>query len=252
MSDMRDAVRVGDAAAVAELLQANIDLALSQPEDRGPTPLHWAASHGHAEIAGVLLQGNNNWQVVTQQEDGKTPLHLAVMHGHADIARMMIDGRPPRMKPPMMLGMKDDNQRTALLCACCVSDNASCAAVLLEHGADVDAADKNGVRSLHLAAMQGDTLLVQALLEGSKAADGVTYKPELDAVDGQGRTPLLCAVMEGHLEVVQALVASGCDVQAKDSQGADAMEWATDLEHDDIAAALSSAGESGGGEADET
>jgi manganese/zinc/iron transport system permease protein len=68
------------------------------------------------------------------------------------------------MKPAMMLGMRDDNKRTALLCACCVSDNAACAAVLLENGADVDAGDGHGVRPLHLAAMQGDAGLMAALL----------------------------------------------------------------------------------------
>ncbi len=89
----------------------------------------------------------------------------------------MIDSRPPRVKPRLLLGLRDTNQRTALLCACCVSDNAAAASVLLENGADVDAEDGHAVRPLHLAAMQGDVELLKALLP---------HKPDLDAKDGQG------------------------------------------------------------------
>ena len=91
----------------------------------------------------------------------------------------MIDSRPPRVKPKLLLGLRDTNQRTALLCACCVSDNAAAASVLLENGADVDAEDGHAVRPLHLAAMQGDVELLKALLP---------HKPDLDAKDGQGRS----------------------------------------------------------------
>ena len=93
----------------------------------------------------------------------------------------MIDSRPPRVKPKLLLGLRDTNQRTALLCACCVSDNAAAASVLLENGADVDAEDGHAVRPLHLAAMQGDVELLKALLP---------HKPDLDAKDGQGRSVL--------------------------------------------------------------
>ena len=91
----------------------------------------------------------------------------------------MIDSRPPRVKPRLLLGLRDTNQRTALLCACCVSDNAAAASVLLENGADVNAEDGHAVRPLHLAAMQGDVELLKALLP---------HKPDLDAKDGQGRS----------------------------------------------------------------
>ena len=224
---LRDAVMHGHLPLVRRLLdeKANALGNLAQPSDNGPTPLHWAASHGFQEIAALLMEGVNNWQVVTQQEDGKTPMHLACLHRHAGIAQMMIEKRPARMKPPMLLGMRDENQRTALLCACCVSGNAASAAVVLEHGADVNAEDKHRLRPLHLAAMQGDVDLTRALL---------LHNPDLDALDGQGRTALLCATMEGHAEVVQSLVSAGASVDVKDANGADAAEWAKDLEHDEI------------------
>ena len=202
------------------------------------------------------LDDTNFYSQMTEmkQEDGKTPLHLACMHGHAEIMSMMIEGRPSRMKAPMMLGMRDDNKRTPLLCACCVSGNARCARVLLEAGADVNAEDGAGVRPLHLAAMQGDAELVAALLQQG----GV----DVDATDGQGRTALVCATMDGHVEVCAALLEGGADMSVRGDgasggmAGGDATEWAVDLEHYPIvklfqahaAAAAAADGEGGGGE----
>ena len=113
---MRDAVRVGDAAAVAELLQANIDLALSQPEDRGPTPLHWAASHGHAAICELLLvHPGGSWACVTQADaDGQTPLHVASARGDSAVVAVVLANLPGRVKPAMVCGLRDAKGMVAL------------------------------------------------------------------------------------------------------------------------------------------
>ena len=151
------------------------------------------------------------------------------------------------MKAPMMLGMRDDNKRTALICACCVSGNAECASVLLAAGADVNAEDGHGVRPLHLAAMQGDSDLTTALLktkrQGNSGGDAIDIV--VDATDSQGRTALICATMEGHAEVAKLLVEEGAaDLSITDGTGATALEWAVDLEHFDIVKILQ-AGRSG-------
>ena len=164
-------------------------------------------------------------------------ISVSWLHACARPVRTSFIGRPPRVKPRLLLGLRDTTQRTALLCACCVSDTAAAASVLLENGADVDAEDGHAVRPLHLAAMQGDVELLKALLP---------HKPDLDAKDGQGRsvpafsisaidffhllaaglspkcyqdqslgdgfrTALLCATMEGHGEAVEALLDAGAD-----------------------------------------
>jgi len=51
--------------------------------------------------------------------------------------------------------------------------------------------------------------------------------------------------MEGHTEVVKLLVEEGeADLSVKDLNGADALEWAVDLEHFEIVQLLQ-AGQSG-------
>ena len=117
--------------------------------------------------------------------------------------------------------------------------------LFLPLGADVNAEDGHGVRPLHLAAMQGDRELTAALLavKGHGATGGAAI--DVNAVDRQGRTALLCATMEGHTEVVKLLVEEGeADLSVKDLNGADALEWAVDLEHFEIVQLLQ-AGQSG-------
>lgn len=240
LGSLLDAVQQGHVGLVRQMLKEKVTNLgnICQPADNGPTPLHWAASHGRSEIVEVLLEGSNNWAIVTQQEDGKTPLHLACIHRQPDIATMMIDQRPPRVKASMLLGMRDDNERTALLCACCIGGNAKCATLLVQAGADVNAQDVHGVRPLHFAAMQGDGELAAALLKDSGQESGQDNpekkKIDVDAVDGQGRTALICATVEGHTEVVKLLIDSGANRSLKDRNGADALEWAIDLEHYEI------------------
>ena len=209
---------------------------LAQPSDKGPTPLHWAASHGHVEIARMLMQGDAAWAALTQQqEDGRIPLHLAAVHGYPEVARVLIEGRPSQIRAPMVVGMRDDSKRTALYSACSIgggnagpSNTAAVAEVLLEYGPEfIDAGDGTGTCPLHLAARQGDVALVQVLLK---------HSPELDAIDDAGRTALTCATIEGHLEATRVLLEAGASPSIVDASGSDARSWAHVLEHDQILA----------------
>ena len=227
---LREAVCNGRTALVRRMLTEGEGRLgnIAQPVDKGPTPLHWAASHGHLEIARMLMEGTNSWAVITQQEDGKIPLHLAAVHRHSELVRALIEGAPSQVKASMLVGMRDGSKRTALFSACQVSGNAAVAAVLLEHAAAcVDSGDGTGSCPLHLASMQGDAEMVRVLLG---------HSPEVDAIDGQGRTPLVCATIEGHLRVVQALLEAGASPKVPDTDGTDARAWAEMLEHEEISA----------------
>jgi ankyrin repeat protein len=48
--------------------------------DQGPTPLHWAAWHGNAEMARAILQHNPQLEVANGATFGATPMGWAV-HG---------------------------------------------------------------------------------------------------------------------------------------------------------------------------
>ncbi len=89
---------------------------------------------------------------------------------------------------------------------------------LLREGADVNAAQGDGMTALHWAAERGDTKLAKALLAA---------KPNVKAVTRIGSyTPLHIAAKSGNADVIAALVAAGSDVKAATSSGATALHFA--------------------------
>ena len=80
-----------------------------------------------------------------------------------------------------------------------------------------------GATLLHIAAIFGIDLLMEALLEQPEANP--------NAQDSQGVTPLMAAAGCGHKLVVESLLARGdVDVDLKDSDGCSALDWAVNFE----------------------
>ncbi len=89
---------------------------------------------------------------------------------------------------------------------------------LLKSGADVNAAQGDGMTALHWASDRGDMTLVTALLAA---------KPNLKVVTRIGAyTPLHLAGKSGNGDVVAALVKAGSDVKAATASGATALHFA--------------------------
>ncbi|MEO8679633.1 MAG: ankyrin repeat domain-containing protein [Vicinamibacterales bacterium] len=82
---------------------------------------------------------------------------------------------------------------------------------LLKDGADVNAAQGDGMTALHWAARSGDTELAQMLLY---AGANVKANTRLGAY-----TPLMMAAEQGHAGVIAALLAAGADVKAGNVTG---------------------------------
>ena len=80
---------------------------------------------------------------------------------------------------------------------------------MVEYGADVNAKDVNGYTALHLAAYQGHTDAVRAL---------VLAGADVSAKNVGEATALYYAAMEGHTDAVRALVVAGADASKKDSR----------------------------------
>src|SRR5690606_17956474 len=79
---------------------------------------------------------------------------------------------------------------------------------LLEGGADADAANRYGVRPLHLSIEAGDVPLTRRLLGAGADAS---------AADRAGELPLMLAARVGDLELCMALLEHGAAVDARDA-----------------------------------
>src|SRR5690606_17265415 len=111
---------------------------------------------------------------------------------------------------------------------------------LIDAGADVDAANRYGLRPLHVAIEAGDAALVRVLLDAGAdatlpdraqepplmlaarigepaiAAALLEHGVDVDAREPHyGQTPLMVAVREGHAELVELLLDAGADVNAQ-------------------------------------
>ena len=79
-------------------------------------------------------------------------------------------------------------------------DHKEMAKFLIERGAKVDAADKEGMQPLHFAAIIGDREVMELMI--AKGAD-------FDAPARNGWQPLHIAAMNGHRDVVEMLLGRG-------------------------------------------
>ena len=157
-------------------------------------------------------------------------LHLAGQNGHSHIVQLLLEAGTD-------VNIADDdydeddvddiyghdyeyyyNSRTALHLAA-ENGHYNVVKLLLEAGANKNAAVRGGSTALHLAALMGHPEVVELLLEAG------AHK---DAADGGGRTALHDAAENGRLEVVKLLLEAGADKDAADHYGATALHWAAD------------------------
>jgi ankyrin repeat protein len=184
------AIRTGDEAAVDRLLVADPGLAAARDPDgltavmlaryfsfsrtavldrllaaRGDDDLDVfeAAATGRTARLRVLLAGDltlaRAWA-----GDGFTPLHLAAFFGAEPAADVLLDaGADPD-------AVSRNDQAAQPLHSAVAGRAFGIARRLVEEGADVDAAQGDGLRPLHLAAQDGDELLVELLLHAGADA----------------------------------------------------------------------------------
>jgi ankyrin repeat protein len=147
-----------------------------------------AALGDHARLTALL--GEQSHQIGGYSPDGWTALALAAHFNQVDSARLLLDHGAD-----LQARSRNDNGNTPLHAAL-AGQSAQTAAMLLERGADVNAADANGWTPLHLAAASGDPDLVRLVLR---------HRPFVDPENRDGITPIALARSGGHTEVLDLL-----------------------------------------------
>ena len=214
------AITNGDAPHLAELLRDDPNLVNAHNEN-GSSPLLCAAYRGHREIVTLLLDSGAETDIFeatvlgnadrvkelleespdranTVSPDGWTPLHLAAHFNRRNVAELLLAN-----SADVNAVSRDDSLApgNTPLHSACASGHCDLAAFLLDSGAEIDAAQENGMTPLHLAAGGHHAGLVQLLLDRKAAPK---------AKDAEGRTPLAIAqrlerneladLLNGHTE----------------------------------------------------
>ncbi|KAJ4178081.1 Neurogenic locus notch protein 2 [Fusarium falciforme] len=183
---------------VAALIQAGADLGAQ--EEKGETPIHWAAGQmNRVPILELLIKGNTIGNTEQSAQAWKraanlkcrnkqsTPLHWASGHGYIENVKLLI-----------------------------------------QYGADVTWADVTGRTALHWAAKWGSRDVLQELLEALDNT-GEDKKSVVNSKETNGHTPLIWACRWGHVECAELLIDHGADVnlsQGGSEFGGTPISWA--------------------------
>ena len=192
MSELTEAIKAGDESRVLEVLER--DPAAVRTAENGVTPILFALYYGKSELARLLAERRGALSFAEACALGDRGRVEALL----DEDPRLLDARMEDGFPP--LGLAIFFRQPAI------------ARVLIEHGADVNAAAENAQRvaPLHAAAAVQDNGTLALLLE--RGAD-VNAKQQMDY------TPLHGAASRGDVAAAKLLLAHGADRDARGSDG---------------------------------
>jgi len=278
---MLEACDRGESAAVRKLLGEDPGLATARGGLRGwegsdMTPLHYAASHGRAEVVEILLDAGADPKARGGRL-ARTPAHAAAFGNHTAVARRLLE-RGGELDVYAAAGVGDAAGLGAILdrdpALAKVADPAGFTPLhfaatpevvhlLLDRGADPDArdqwrqrpvlswlvdrpeaaralAERLGPLDIFMAAALGDEALARRLLDEDPGRARV-ISPATSPI-GRGDPPLHIAARRGHAPIVRLLLERGADPNASDADGRTAMHMAAWRGHLDVIRALAAGG----------
>jgi len=256
-----DAIKAGDKAAAASLLQQKADV--NAPEADGTTALAWAVRQDDSALVDQLLKAGADVKAANRY--GITALYLACQNGSAAMIEKLLKagadanatvtegetalmtashtGNPAAVKVLLDHGATVDAKEawhgeTALMWAAAES-HPEAMRVLIEHGATVNARSNTNVWARQITSEPREKWMPlgslsplmfaarQGCLECARIL--VDAKAHVSALDPDGISVTLLAIINGHYDVAAFLVDKGADVNAADRTGRTALYSAVDF-----------------------
>lgn len=211
-TEIFEAIRTNDAAKARELIVQDPSLVNARMES-GLSTVLFATYYGRKEIVELLLAGG-----------AQLDLFEAGAVGKVDRVAEILDGQPLCVNDYAADGFTP-------LGLASFFGHAAVVTLLLERGAEVNAASKNAQRvmPLHSAVAARHFSIATILLD--RGADA-------NAKQQEGITPLQEAAQTGQVEMVELLLKHGADVEAKKDDGQTALAIAEQYGRQDAAELL--------------
>ena len=188
------AIRIGDLAAVANLLRSGTDANRRGPD--GLTPLMVASGLGHPQMVDLLLTAGAD-PLAIEPRMGAAALHKAALSGNPDVTARLLDHGAFIDQQSPILG------HTALMDAV-VYKHADVVRLLLQRGARTSTRNHWNETALELARRDGLDAIARLIEAKDQADEG--------AVRAQALVP---AIKSGDLAAIDGLIAAGADVDVR-------------------------------------
>jgi ankyrin repeat protein len=211
VSPLMRAATQSDVTLVRKLLDANADL--NHKAADGDNALSFAAARGRRENVVLLLESGATPEVIDRA------FVAAAKYGEPEIARLLRDGGADVKKvggEALVEAIRQDGTGR-------INDNVK---LVIDMVGDVSVPDPGGWTAAHVAAANGNAMLLRLLLEKGADVNRVCVcKGFLNVRDW---TPLMMAARRARTEVVELLLASGADLRPVDSRGATPLHHAVE------------------------
>ncbi|XP_069509848.1 serine/threonine-protein phosphatase 6 regulatory ankyrin repeat subunit C isoform X3 [Ambystoma mexicanum] len=215
---------MGQDAVANELV--NYGANVNQPNEKGFTPLHFAAVSTNGALCLELLV-NNGADVNFQSKEGKSPLHMAAIHGRFTRSQILIQNGGE-------IDCADKYGNTPLHVAARYGHELLIS-TLMTNGADTARRGIQGMFPLHLAVLFGFSDCCRKLLSSGQLYSIVSSLSnehvlsagfDINTPDNLGRTCLHAAASGGNVECLNLLLSSGADLRRRDKFGRTPLHYA--------------------------
>ncbi|XP_069600029.1 uncharacterized protein [Ranitomeya imitator] len=203
-ADIFKAVKECDLKNCQQIISKDGPSVLENYDEKGHTPVHWAALAGSVELMGLFVDCKGPVDLPSQSETGQHPIHWAAVNGYICVVDLLV-------KAGVSIDVEDQKGCTPLITAAQYGHTALCC-YLIGKGAKVYVCDLEGDTALHWAAFKGHCELTHLLIySGSNprttdnfGQDGV----DLESEDNNRNTPLRLAKARKSKQIISFLQSS--------------------------------------------